>query len=70
MPEGQYIHSIVVCFVAVQRDIAGFSEADYQFSQFRQVMQRPANFRVRFQEREMSFDGLTSSSGCYLIFLG
>lgn len=70
VPEGKHKHGINICFVSVQRDIAGISEADHQFSQFRQIINGPANFRVRFQEREMPLDGLTGSSRCHFVFLG
>ena len=68
VPEGQHIHRIAGRFVAIQRDITGISEIDDQFAQLRQISNRPAAIAVRFQTRELPFDGLPSTASLRPIF--
>ena len=51
--EGQNVHCIFGLLMAVQRYIAGVSEGNHQFAQFRHFRQWATNARGRFQTQKL-----------------
>lgn len=63
VPESQDIYRVVGRFVTVQSYIARIAKSNDQFTQLRNFREGTAKVGSRFQQQELSPDGLTGSPG-------